>query len=283
MILRPGFDDCNHVQGEPKSEDKALIFGFSLSRSVGNLFFHLSVISSFCSNTSLFVSRFNYSITFKLSFKNRNHNTNKSKVDLRNFNFVTAGDFGCGKNANKTTNNMLSKQPEIVLTLGDLSYKKSAECWFNLFSELRKANRTRIAIGDNEMYPAKFIEYIRHFNMTKPYYSFDYGNVHFLAKATAKNKEIPYVEGSDQFNFVKNDLKKVHDNKDIDWNIDWIIVYQFRAFYSSNTIHPGLDELQMLSIPYFPTMGWTWYFRLIIITISEHIQYFTTRPSHLLP
>jgi hypothetical protein len=156
------------------------------------------------------------------------------------FNIVTAGDFGCGKNANKTVNNMLSKQPEVVLALGDLSYRKSAHCWFNLFSELEKDGRTRITVGDNEMYPSKFTEYIRHFNMTKPFYSFDYKNVHFLAMATAKNRIIPYLEGSEQYNFVKEDLKKAHENK----NIDWIIVYQFRAFYSSNTTHPGLDELQ---------------------------------------
>lgn len=156
------------------------------------------------------------------------------------FNIVAAGDFGCGKNANKTVNNMLSKQPEVVLALGDLSYRKSADCWFDLFSELEKDGRTKIAVGDNEMYPAKFTEYIRHFNMTKPFYSFDYNNVHFLAMATAKNRIIPYLEGSEQYNFVKEDLKKAHESKDI----DWIIVYQFRAFYSSNTTHPGLDELQ---------------------------------------
>lgn len=167
-------------------------------------------------------------------------NNSKLNGDLKNFNFATAGDFGCGKNANKTVNNMLSKEPEVVLALGDLSYRKSADCWFNLFSLLETDGRTRIAIGDNEMYPAKFDEYIKHFNMTRPYYSFDYKNVHFLAMATSKNKEIPYLEGSEQYNFVKNDLKNTHDNKDI----DWIIVYQFRAFYSSNTTHPGLDELQ---------------------------------------
>ena len=39
------------------------------------------------------------------------------------------------------------------------------------------------------MFPAKFTEYMKHFNMDSPYYSFDYGNVHFLSMATAKNKD----------------------------------------------------------------------------------------------
>lgn len=169
------------------------------------------------------------------------NNQNDTKlINDQNFNIAAAGDFGCGKNANKTVSNMLSKEPEVVLALGDLSYRKSPDCWFDLFSPLEKDGRTTIAIGDNELYPLKFNQYLNHFNMSKPYYSFDYNNVHFLAMATAKNKEIPYKSGSDQYNFVKNDLKKASENKEI----GWIIVYQFRAFYSSNTTHPGLDELQ---------------------------------------
>ncbi|CAN5518343.1 hypothetical protein BH18THE1_BH18THE1_03540 [soil metagenome] len=169
-----------------------------------------------------------------------NNQDNRKIVGNETFNVVAAGDFGCGKNANKTVSNMLGKEQEVVLALGDLSYRKSPDCWFDLFSQLETDSRARIAIGDNEMYPLKFDQYLNHFNMTKPYYSFDYSNVHFLAMATAKNKEIPYKVGSEQYDFVKNDLKKAKQNKDI----EWIIVYQFRAFYSSNTTHPGLDELQ---------------------------------------
>ncbi|HZA71189.1 MAG TPA: metallophosphoesterase [Nitrososphaeraceae archaeon] len=158
----------------------------------------------------------------------------------KEFNFVAAGDFGCGYEPNKTIEGMISKDPEIVIALGDLSYSKSPDCWFNLFSPLETDGRTRIAIGDNEMYPLKFDKYLNRFNLTKPFYSFDYKNVHFLALATAKNKEIPYVTDSEQYKFAKKDLEKAHNNK----KIKWIIVFQFRAFYSSNTTHPGLDELQ---------------------------------------
>lgn len=161
-------------------------------------------------------------------------------VSNETFNIAAAGDFGCGKNANKTVNNILVKDPEVVLALGDLSYRKSPDCWFTLFSPLETDGSTRIAIGDNEMYPLKFDKYLDHFNLTSPFYSFDYKNVHFIALATAKNKEIPYVTDSEQYKFVENDLKEANDNK----KIKWIIVFQFRAFYSSNTTHPGLDELQ---------------------------------------
>jgi Calcineurin-like phosphoesterase len=167
------------------------------------------------------------------------------------FNFVAAGDFGCGKNANRTITNMLLRQPEVVIALGDLSYQKTADCWFHVVSPLDTDGRLKIAIGDNEMFPAKFTEYMKHFNMDSPFYSFDYGNVHFLSMATAKNRVIPYNETSEQYKFVKDDLKKAHDNK----SINWIIVYSFRSFYSSNTTHPGLDELQDLYHPLFDKYG----------------------------
>ncbi|MDW0249015.1 MAG: hypothetical protein QN702_05255, partial [Nitrososphaeraceae archaeon] len=72
------------------------------------------------------------------------------------FNFVAAGDFGCGKNANRTITNMLLRQPEVVIGLGDLSYQKTADCWFHVVSPLDTDGRLKIAIGDNEMFPNKF-------------------------------------------------------------------------------------------------------------------------------
>jgi Calcineurin-like phosphoesterase len=76
-------------------------------------------------------------------------------------------------------------------------------------------------------------------NMIKPFYSFNYQNVHFLAMATAKNSIIPYQNGSEQYNYVQDDLMYAHNNK----SIDWIIVYSFRPFYSSVTSHSGQREL----------------------------------------
>lgn len=174
-----------------------------------------------------------------------------AETDNLDFNFVAAGDFGCGNNANRTITNMLIREPEVVIGLGDLSYQKTADCWFHVVSPLDTDGRLKIAIGDNEMFPAKFTEYMKHFNMDSPYYSFDYGNVHFLSMATAKNKVIPYNETSEQYEFIKDDLKRAYENK----STNWIIVYSFRSFYSSNTTHPGLDELQDLYHPLFDKYG----------------------------
>jgi hypothetical protein len=172
---------------------------------------------------------------------------------LKNFNFAAAGDFGCGDEPNRTVRAMMEKNPEIVLALGDLSYKTSTSCWLDSIVPLETNATVKIAFGSHDLNRklTKYNDYVRHFNMTSPYYSFNYQNVHFLAMATGKNKIIPFNETSKQYEFVKEDLEKAYENK----SINWIIVYSFRPFYSSNTTHPGVDELQDLYHPLFTKHG----------------------------
>mgnify|MGYP001289204800 FL=1 len=160
---------------------------------------------------------------------------------FQEFSFVAAGDFGCGDEPNRTIDGMIKKNPELVIVLGDLSYNKSSACWLNSITPLENNSRVKIAFGEHDI-DRKFIRYnsyMNHFNLTKPYYSFNYQNVHFLALATAKNSMIPYRNGSEQYNFVQEDLKNAHNNE----SIDWIIVYTFRPLYSSVTEHYGDDVL----------------------------------------
>jgi hypothetical protein len=136
---------------------------------------------------------------------------------------------------------MIKKNPELVIALGDLSYDKSALCWLYTIFPLGNDTMVKLAFGDHDLTKkmVKYSDYMHHFNMTKPFYSFNYQNVHFLAMATAKNSIIPYLNGSEQYNYVREDLMKAHNNK----SIDWIIVYSFRPFYSSVTSHSGQREL----------------------------------------
>jgi predicted MPP superfamily phosphohydrolase len=165
------------------------------------------------------------------------------------FNFATAGDFGCNDEARRTVNGMVEKNPELVIALGDLSYQQSPKCWLNIISPLDNNGKVKISFGDHDMSNElfKYNTYLKHFNLTKPYYSFNYQNVHFLAMATAKNNIIPYDMTSQQYQFVKNDLELAGGNK----SIDWIIVYSFKPFYSSNTTHPGEEELRNSYHPLF--------------------------------
>ena len=144
---------------------------------------------------------------------------------------------------------MIKKDPEIVIALGHLSYDKSAACRLNSITPLDSPGRIKISIGDHDLTNKriKYNDYPQHFNMTKPYYSFDYQKVHFLAMATAKNSIIAYKYGSEQYNFVTQDLSRAPNNK----NIEWIIVYSFRRFYSSPTVHLGEPDLTDTDHPLF--------------------------------
>jgi hypothetical protein len=177
-------------------------------------------------------------------------------VVLRDFNFAAVGDWGCGINAKNTLNNILDKKPELVLALGDYSYTTLANCWLNIVDPIDE--KLKIAIGNhedtiyartygNDSYKSYYLlnQYMRHFGLTKQYYSFNYQNVHFTVMST----EIPFDVASAQYEFVKNDLSQAA----ADPNIEWIIVYFHNPMYSSpnrvipNNIsrdmyHPLFDE-----------------------------------------
>lgn len=207
---------------------------YVITRSLGlkKLLFSFALISfSLCS-----------SFTFGLaSTEDMDQNQNQF-VNSKDFNFVAAGDFGCNEDAKKTTQVMANENPEILIALGDLTESKSADCWFDMISLLKNVSNLKISFGWHDVSSDEktYSQYLKHFNLTEPYHSFDYNNVHFLAMATAKNKVIPYNDTSEQYQFIKNDLIEANNNK----NINWIVVLSYRPFYSSNTTHPGLDKLQ---------------------------------------
>lgn len=66
----------------------------------------------------------------------------------QDFNFVAAGDFGCGHEANRTIGGMVNKDPENVIALGDLSYNKSGDCWINSIMPLDEPGRVKISVED---------------------------------------------------------------------------------------------------------------------------------------
>ena len=83
-----------------------------------------------------------------LSFQSFTTVNAQVQSDHNDFNFVAAGDWGCDKKAHETVANMQNKSPELVLALGDLSYQKRADCWFQMMSPL--INKTKMVFGDHE-------------------------------------------------------------------------------------------------------------------------------------
>jgi hypothetical protein len=143
------------------------------------------------------------------------------------FNFAAAGDWACTSDTTDTVNNILGKNPELVLGLGDYSYEDSADCWLDIIQPID--NIMKISIGNHEIEEESiFTEYMNHFGLTNHYYSFDYQNVHFIALATeSEYLDMSKDKAKEQLAFVKSDLEKASTNP----NIDWIIPFFHRMMY----------------------------------------------------
>jgi hypothetical protein len=169
-----------------------------------------------------------------------------------NFNFAAAGDFGCNGNTEDTIDNIVDKDPELVLGLGDYSYKTSIQCWLDLLEPIDK-QIVKISIGNHEAFSNsrtslsqnEFDKLMEYFNLTTQYHSFNHENVHFLSMSTELRN---LQEEKKQFNFVNKDLS----NASVDPKIDWIIVFFHKPFYALPTKHHGPEETKGLKDIYLP-------------------------------
>ncbi|HEY3527110.1 MAG TPA: metallophosphoesterase, partial [Nitrososphaeraceae archaeon] len=80
----------------------------------------------------------------------------QTAVTLADFNFAAVGDWGCTSDTIDTVKNIVDKDPELVLALGDLSYNSTAKCWLEIIGPI--ADKTKIAIGNHETDSTKKLE-----------------------------------------------------------------------------------------------------------------------------
>ena len=168
-------------------------------------------------------------------------NATESGSGLAGFNIAAVGDWACNDDTKNTVKNILTMKPELVLALGDLSYQRSPDCWFEIISPLNDV--TRIVRGDHDS-DARMTQYMQHFKMSKEFYSFNHKNIHFLIMST----ETPYEMNSEQYQFVKSDLENVSSGSDT----QWIIVAYHQPAYTSPTDCNGCSPRVMLREVYHP-------------------------------
>ena len=140
------------------------------------------------------------------------------------FNIVATGDWGCTKNTEATVNNTKSKNPELLLALGDYSYQKTSACWLNIIKPLDSVTKINIGNHDDES-DALLHEYLNHFGLSNQYYSYNIKDIHILTMST----EGTFSIGSKQFYFVVKDLEAAAT----DPKIKWIIVNMHVPMYTS--------------------------------------------------
>ena len=192
------------------------------------------------------------------------------------YKFLVASDYGCDSITKGTVKAMKNKHPDLVLALGDLSEVKDPDCFFDMFKSLDEKDKLKITLGyhdtdnDGDDSSSRFSQYLSHFDMSEPFYSFDYKNIHILAMATGSDALIPYDEGSAQYEFVKSDLQQASTND----KTDWIIVCGYRPFYTSPTMHPAPSNLRDVYPSLFEKYGVD-----LVITGHNH-NYQRTYPLH---
>lgn len=175
---------------------------------------------------------------------------------LADFSFGAAADWACNSNTVNTVNNIINKNPKLVLGIGDYYYSDyyneslgggataaGAQCWFKIVKPIQQ--KLRIAIGNHEHDSQSLLNlYMSRFNLTRQYYSFNYQNVHFLVMST----ELPLIgTGSAEYNFVNNDLAKASSNP----GINWIIVCYHQTSYTTASKVPPYATFRDVYHPLF--------------------------------
>ena len=159
-----------------------------------------------------------------------NHNSfaieNQTIKNENEFNIIATADIGCSIRAQENIKNIEKLNPELFLVAGDLSYKKTPDCWFNMTKSLD--SKTKIAIGNHDDYEEEGAKgerlersLLNHYNLNKPYYSFDYQNVHVLVLDTQLELSVDTLESTAIINETTttttntiDDNKGKKDNKD---------------------------------------------------------------------
>ena len=198
----------------------------------------------------------NYSEKFKS--EDELYNTNPEKltgfVNFTEFNFALAGDWGCTKNTAKTVDLIQSHDPELVFNLGDTSYEKDINCWIDIVQPI--SDRMKAVIGNHDVMSQNLSkQHLKQFGLDKPYYSFDYNNIHFLMMDSESSylpgtdPDFSDLENTDQYQFVENDLSNASTNP----AIKWIIVMSHRQYYSSLCgEHDSCEPIKKLREAYNP-------------------------------
>ena len=196
-------------------------------------------------------------IVISIIFFNNNSFATESNTSNNNeFNIITAADFGCSLRAQENIKNIEKFNPELVLVPGDLSYKKTADCWFDMTKGLD--SKIKIAIGNHEAYEEEgpIGEILKksimdHYGLDKSYYSFDYRNVHVLVLDTQLELSVDTLQAAAIINDTsiknKEEDKNKPNHKKENPLLERYPTIDIKDFIEKNSINvkdPSLEKLE---------------------------------------
>ena len=170
-----------------------------------------------------------FSLIFILSFtalfliytSNNSYQVYAQKLTKNDFNIIATADVGCSIRAQENIKNIEKLHPELFLVAGDLSYKKTPDCWFNMTKSLD--SKTKVTIGNHDDYEEEGViggnfkkAVLDHYNLNNSYYSFDYKNVHVLALDTQLELSVDTLEALAITNETITDKQQEKNNDDKD-------------------------------------------------------------------
>eukprot|EP01098_Paradermamoeba_levis_P006724 TRINITY_DN2792_c0_g4_i2.p1 TRINITY_DN2792_c0_g4~~TRINITY_DN2792_c0_g4_i2.p1 ORF type:complete len:310 (+),score=91.61 TRINITY_DN2792_c0_g4_i2:513-1442(+) len=160
------------------------------------------------------------------------------------FTAAVIGDMGV-KNSNGTflrlTQDRKDNLLDMIVHVGDISYaddyfpsstnSRIEDEYFQRLQPIAAYVPMMTTVGNHEK-QFDFAAYLNrtfmptHSSGSRFYYSFDYLHAHFVAYST----EHPFHPGTEQFNWLKQDIEKAAKNR---LNVPWIIVFGHRPLYCS--------------------------------------------------
>lgn len=165
------------------------------------------------------------------------------------FRFIVYGDFRFGDVEMRLNKRMMREEPDLYVTVGDyLSDGTKPELWpplFRLIGPMVQKTPYYVSLGNHEKNGPLYFKY---FAMpgNERWYSFDYGNVHFIAL----DSNMPYLIEPKQKKWLEDDIRAARKNEET----QFIFAYFHHPPYGTGKRH-GTPQVAAQWVPVFEKYG----------------------------
>lgn len=155
----------------------------------------------------------------------------------------------------KVVEGIVREKPDLVVHVGDVvtngqNYDEWNREFLVLAAPLMCSTPLYVAVGNHERNAHWYYDYVS-FPQPENYYSFDYGNTHFIVLDT--NTYTPYQAGSVQYQWLENDLRSERAR-----DATWVLVFAHQPPYSEGWDSPLYDgewDIRDALLPLFERHG----------------------------